>query len=73
MQILCKIHTQAKMERMQMNNFSNVLYLKRRLRGDLIAVFSYLMGCYKEGVRLSLEAHSDGMKGKGHKGQHRNI
>lgn len=56
-----------------MNSFSNVLYLKGRLWGDLITVFSYLMGLYKEGDRLFVEVHSDTKEGNRHKGQDRKI
>lgn len=56
-----------------MKSFSNVLCLKRRLRGDLIALFTYLMGWYKGGARLFLEVHNNSMKGNGPKSQDRKI
>lgn len=40
---------------------------KRRQRGHLIAVCSWLMGESKDGARLLLEVHRDRMTGSGHK------
>lgn len=44
---------------------------KRRLRGDLIAVYSYLIGRHREDeARLLLETHSNRPRGNGHKLKH---
>jgi len=41
---------------------------KRRLRGDLITMFQYLKGGYKEdGDSLFIRSHLEKMRGNGHK------
>lgn len=56
-----------------MNSFSNVLCLKRRLRGDLTAVLSYTVGWYNEVAKVFWEGHSHTMKGNGDKDQQQKI